>query len=221
MTELEFIRDRVTKLFTENRNAVLLPEDEYSRFSYPKIVKLMNFDVQRYKVEGFGQLMTMLTTTPFGMTLLTCSFMPFEGVSVPYLLMDIMTMKKKQTIFVEYYDCTARKSEQPVLKYVHDKYSALPEYPEKEAWYVSERTEYSLIKSTEPGSHMLAKVALDSTKAYRKAVTSAGKDTANLPSLLNFRERMIKEGNPSSAVLKKVFGEKGAETFFTTCVMPE
>ena len=41
----------------------------------------------------------------------------------------------------------------------------------------------------------------------------------NLPGLAAFRSRMIEEGNPSSAVLEKVFGKEGAEEFFVNCVM--
>ena len=58
-------------------------------------------------------------------------------------------------------------------------------------------------------------------KAYKKAAFSAEKHAANLDGLLAFRTRMINEGNPSSATLKKVFGEKGAEEFFVRCVMPD
>ena len=32
---------------------------------------------------------------------------------------------------------------------------------------------------------------------------------------------MINEGNPSSDILKKVFGEEGAADFFRKCVMPD
>lgn len=221
MSELRYIRDKAESIFTKGMNAIPVPKDEYSSFSYPKIIKLMDFEVQRYRIPDFGQIMTMLTTTPFGMQLLTCSFMPFEGVSVPYLLIDIMNMKKKQAVFIEYYDCTANKPEQPILQYVYDKHHRLDDYPEKPAWYVSERTPYSLIKTTAPGTGEMRRLAADSVKAYRKAVLAANKDAGNIPGLIYFRNRMLIEGNPSSAVLKRVFGEQGAERFFINCVMPD
>ncbi|MBR1432286.1 hypothetical protein [Ruminococcus sp.] len=164
----------------------------------------------------------MRTKGPFGMRLLTMSFMPFEGNSVPYLLTDIMEVGKKRLIFVEYYDCTAERSEQPLLKRVCEKYSGVPDYEEKPAWYIGERTGYSMIKSLEADSKVsLSEIAADSIRAYKKSAFSAGKSGENLAGLMKFRERMINEGNPSSDILKKVFGEKGAADFFKKCVMPE
>ncbi len=221
MKELRRIRDHVPKLFAPKEITERLPDDEYSRFSYPKTIKLMDFDVRRYRVQGFGNVMTMLTGTPFGMELLTCSFMPNEGKTVPFLLTDIMTVGKKRTIFVEYYDCTAGKPAQPVLERIHRRYDFLADYAEKPAWYISERTPYSLIKSLRPGDDAsLSEIAAKSIRAYSAAAFSAPEDAGNIDGLAKFRGRMINEGNPSSAVLKKVFGEAGAERFFRICVMP-
>ena len=222
MTEPEKIEKGSVRLFTSETDHTLVPEDGYSRFSYPKLIKLMKFDVRRYRINGFGNMMTMRTKGPFGMRLLTMSFMPFEGNSVPYLLTDIMEVGKKRLIFVEYYDCTSERSEQPLLKRVCEKYSGVPDYEEKPAWYIGERTGYSMIKSLEADSKVsLSEIAADSIRAYKKSAFSAGKSGENLSGLMKFRERMINEGNPSSDILKKVFGEKGAADFFKKCVMPE
>ena len=222
MKELEKIGIGAAELFLSGKDHVIVPEDGYSSFSFPKLIKLMKFDVKRYRINGFGNMMTMRTDGPFGMQLLTMSFMPFEGNSVPYLLIDIMKMRKKRLIFVEYYDCTAEKPEQPLLKKVCEKYAEVPDYAEKPAWYIGERTDYSMIKSLEPDSKVsLSSIAADSIRAYKKAAFSAEKSGANLSGLLGFRERMINEGNPSSDILKKVFGEKGAADFFRECVMPD
>ena len=206
MTEPEKIEKGSVRLFTSGTDHTLVTEDGYSRFSYPKLIKLMKFDVRRYRINGFGNMMTMRTKGPFGMRLLTMSFMPFEGNSVPYLLTDIMEVGKKRLIFVEYYDCTAERSEQPLLKRVCEKYSEC----------------HSMIKSLEADSKVsLSEIAADSIRAYKKSAFSAGKSGENLAGLMKFRERMINEGNPSSDILKKVFGEKGAADFFKKCVMPE
>lgn len=222
MTEPEKIEKGAVKLFTSGTDHSKIPEDAYSRFSYPKLIKLMKFDVRRYRINGFGHMMTMRTSGPFGMQLLTLSFMPFEGNSVPYLLIDIMKVGKKRLIFVEYYDCTAEKTAQPLLRKVCEKYADVPDYEEKPAWYIGERTDYSLIKSLKADSKVsLSEIAADSIRAYKKSAFSAGKSADNLTGLMKFRERMINEGNPSSGILKKVFGEKGAADFFKKCVMPD
>lgn len=71
----------------------------------------------------------MRTKGPFGMELLPLSFTPSEGGNVPFLLIDIMTVGKKRTVFVEYYDCTASgDSEQVALEEIKKKYDHLTEY---------------------------------------------------------------------------------------------
>ena len=222
MNELSKISKGVTGLFTAGRCCTEITEDRYRSFSYPKLLELMRFDVHQYRVPGFGGFMTMQTDTAFGMQLLTCAFMPYEGGRVPFLLIDLMLMKNKRIAFAEYYDCTEEKAPQPLLAEVCEKYKDLPEYVEKPAWYIGERTEYSLIKSLDPQGEpkQLARFVGDSVRAYKKAEMSAAKDPSGLDGLMRFRRRMVDEGNPSSAVLKKVFGEKGAEEFFLNCVMP-
>lgn len=222
MTELMKIRDGVVRLFTSQLRSAEVTQDKYRSFSYPKFIPMMKFEVRQYKIEGFGGLMTMLTDSPFGMQLLTCSFMPYEGNKVPFLLIDIMIMNGKKIAFAEYYDCTAEKAPQPLLMKVYEKYKNLPQYNEKPAWYIGERTEYSLIKSLGASGdrHLLSRFVADSVRAYKSSAMAAEKDINELEGLISFRESMINEGNPSSAVLRKVFGEKGAEEFFKCCVMP-
>ena len=222
MTELMKIRDGVIRLFTSGQISAEVTDERYRSFSYPRIIPLMKFEVKQYRVKGFGGMMTMLTDTPFGMQLLTCSFTPGEGSKVPFLLIDIMLMNGRRIAFAEYYDCTREKSPQPLIQSVHDKYAYLDDYAEKPAWYIGERTGYSLIKTLDPKGdrHELARFEADNVRAYKHAALSAEQDIKELEGLFAFRERMIKEGNPSSAVLKKVFGEKGAAEFFKNAVMP-
>ena len=237
--DLNGIRDEVTKLFCEGVAAEEISDDRYRAFAYPKHLKMMRFDTKRYRIPGYGHLFTMFTNTIFGMKLLTCSFMPGEGVSVPYLLIDMMTVGKKRTVFVEYYDCTADRPAMQELKDVAARCAELSDYAEKPAWYVGERTEYSLIKTgKKTEDDVLTAMVRDSVATYRRAVTAAARkeDTEagtegtsaaasscaeqNRRGLLAFRERMVKEGNPSSSVMNRVFGPEGAEEFFRECVMP-
>ena len=223
MKETERIANAIAERFTGDAVCEEITPDEYARFSYPKRLGLMTFRTRQFRVHGFGHLMTMRTDTAFGMRLLTCSFMPSEGRDVPYLLIDIMLMGKKRMIFVEYYDWTRNRASQPLLERVCKAHSSLPDHAEKPAWYVSERTGYSLIKDIpkDADPDLLARVATDSVSAYREAAFSAPTKADELDGLLAFRRRMIDEGNPSSAVLERVFGKEGYEQFFTTCVMPK
>jgi len=222
MKETEYVEKKIVEFFTKDTEFTEITPDEYANFSYPRRIKLMDFNTQLYRVQGFGHLMTMRTDTRIGMQLLTCSFTPSEGKNVPFLLIDVMLMGKKHMIFVEYYDCTKDKAPQPLLSRIHRKYDSLPDHEEKPAWYISERTDYSLIKDI-PGDMdktTLAHVAVDSVRSYKVAAFSVSSRRDNLNGLYEFRQRMIDEGNPSSSVLKKVFGKEGYELFFTSCVMP-
>ena len=222
MKETEFIEDKIVDIFTKHTDFEEITPDEYAAFSYPKHIKIMSFKTRLFRIHDYGHLMTLLTDTRLGMQLLTCSFTPSEGKSVPYLLIDVMLMKKKRMIFVEYYDRTRSRMSQPLLDRVYQKYADLPDHDEKPAWYISERTDYSLIKDI-PGDMnktTLAHVAVDSVRSYKAAAFSVSSMRDNLNGLYEFRQRMIDEGNPSSSVLKKVFGKEGYELFFTSCVMP-
>ena len=123
-------------------NAVLLPEDRYTNMKYPNLLPLMRFHVDQYNVHGFGHVMMMHTTTKMGMELITVSFMPSECVDLPYLLLDAMSMKKKRCVFVEYYGCNMEELTDDALKDVYDDYRDLPDYEEKDNWYVKEIMPY-------------------------------------------------------------------------------
>ena len=218
---LDHISERMTSAFLEGKKYTPAQRDGYTDFAWPKVPKLMRFHTERYRVDGYGHFMTMQTRTAFGMELLTASFMPGEGVRVPYCLIDIMTVGKKRTVFVEFYDCTAQKSEMPRLEQVTSRYAALGEYSEKPKWYVGERAPYSLIKCGGKGDEtLLEEMIFASLDAYNAEISRADVDPANIAGLKAFRERMINEGNPSSSALEKVFGKEGAKDFFVRCVMP-
>lgn len=196
---------------------------ELSSFKYPKLIPFMKFAAHKYAVTEFGNLMTLKTKAMGGMmNLATIVFTPNEGTSVPFLLIDVMSMKKKRTVFVEYYDCTAHGfSNTAEFDAIKEKFADVPEYDEKEAWYVSERTPFSLIKGDVPeNDERLIEMISESVDAYLKAAKVGEKSDENLQRLSDFRDRMVKDGNPSSGVLKKVFGDKGAEDFFRDIIMP-
>lgn len=199
-------------------NAARLPDDCYTNMAYPKLLPLMHFKVDQYGVEGFGHVMIMHTTTKMGMELVTMSFMPSECVDLPYLLIDAMSMKKKRCVFVEYYGCGMTDFSDEALKKVYDSYSSLPDYEEKDNWYIKERMPYSLIKTGDPDE--LVKMASDSIRAYLGSVSSAKIVPEYHAKLKAFREDMIVRGNPSSTTLEKLLKKDGARTFMESVIMP-
>ena len=63
-------------------------------------------------------------------------------------------------------------------------------------------------------------MALDALKAYAQQAAAAPVKPENVAGLNAFQQRMVREGNPSTAALTKTLGKEGAETFFRTVVMP-
>ena len=194
-----------------------IDDERYAHMRYPKLIALMDFYVDRYRIEDFGYLMVMHTKTKMGMELLTMSFMP-DGVTLPYLLIDAMTMKKKRCVFVEYYGCGHAPLIEDRMKEVYESYKDLPEYQEKPNWYISERRPYSLIKTGE--EQELIDMAGDSIRTYLSSIQEAKQDPAYKEKLEAFRRRMIEEGNPSSKPRDMLLTEEGAIAFMKEVVMP-
>ena len=194
----------------------------YAAMKYPRLLPMMRFRCHQYELEGYGNLFVMDTRAMGGlMRLSTVVFTPWAGAAVPFLLIDTMQMKKKHLAYVEYYDCTASGASLPEAEGQRAEFADLPDYAEKPAWYVARRTPYSLIKGGE-GADPQALEAMVRTclERYLRAAAAAPKDPANFPGLEAFQQDMLRLGNPSSATLGKVLGERGAEEMFRSAIMP-
>lgn len=194
----------------------------YAKMQYPKLLPLIKFNVSQYEIKDFGNIMIMETSAMFGlMKLSTISFMNNTGKSVPFLLIDTMAMKNKNLAYIEYYDCTEKKLDFPSLNTIKEKYDSIVNYQEKPAWYVGERMSCSLIKGgKDVEQDSLIPMITESMDAYLQLVKEAAIDESNLNGLKSFRNRMITQGNPSSATMEKALGIEGAKQFFLSCVMP-
>ena len=180
---------------------------------------MMRFYLEQYEVEGLGNLCVLRTKAMLGlMGLLTVVVTPNTGKNVPFLLIDTMDMGKKHLCYVEYYDCTAEGAHKDRLLAAGAPYADVADYAEKPAWYVKERMEGSLIKTGD--RDRLEQMALDALIAYREQAAAAPVKLENAVGLKAFQQRMVREGNPSTAALTRTLGREGAEAFFRTVVMP-
>lgn len=217
--------ERINECLNENLSTFTCKEvipSKYKEMKYPKLISFMKFSCDQKEVNEFGDIFIMNTNAMGGlMKLCTISFMPSSGKNVPFLLIDAMSMKDKRTVFVEYYDCTNKNLNFDSLNKIKDKYSNIPDYIEKDNWYVHERMNCSLIKGgSNKDEDLLVNMVKDSIKTYLDEARKAQIDLSNIDGLAMFREKMINLGNPSSNTLNKVLGEKEAINFFKTCVMP-
>ena len=180
---------------------------------------MMRFHLEQYAAEGLGNLCVLRTRAMLGlMNLVTVVVTPGSGKNVPFLLIDTMDMGKKHLCYVEYYDCTADGADTDLLLAASAPYADVADYAEKPAWYVQERMAGSLIKTGDRAR--LDEMALDALKAYAEQAAAAPVKPENLDGLKAFQQRMVKEGNPSTAALTRTLGQEGAEAFFRTVVMP-
>lgn len=218
---VQTVVDEAIVNFSDRVSLRELPYNNYTSMGYPKKFAVMHFDVKRYAVEQYGNVFTMYTKALGGfMQLGTLTFTPNVGTNVPLLLIDIMAMGKKRAAFIEYYDLTDGDIKQPRLEHIVQHYRSIPDYPEKPAWYVERRTPYSLIKGGEDEEALLTMI-MDSVKAYGEVCKEQRQPySANLIRLDAFVERMIEEGNPSTATMNRVLGKEQAEVFFRNAVMP-
>lgn len=180
---------------------------------------MMRFRLEQYAAQGLGNLCVLRTRVMLGlMELTTVVVTPGSGRNVPFLLIDAMDMGKKHLCYVEYYDCTAAGADRDLLLAAGAPYADVADYAEKPAWYVSERMAGSLIKTGDRAR--LEAMARDALEAYAAQAAAAPVKPENVPGLKAFQERMVREGNPSTAALTRTLGREGAEVFFRTVVMP-
>ena len=220
--QLNLVTAALTERFAQTVATTPIDENPYAEMKYPRVLPMMHFTTRQYRAEGFGRVFAMYTKAMGGlMQLSTVVFTPCCGGNVPLLLIDSMAMGKKRAAFVEYYDCTLGETVGvEKLRAVHEKYASLPDYAEKPAWYIAERTDYSLIKGGEDDAALLG-MLLDSVEAYAAVASqNTAQSQANKEGLAKFVERMVTQGNPSSETMNKVLGTDGAESFFRNAVMP-
>ncbi len=193
---------------------------KYRLLKYPKLLSMMKMHVKLYKADHFGYIMMMKSSMLHLMSLTTISFTPSEGLNVPYLLIDTISMGKKRLAYVEFYN-TSTKDDFDNLFSLSEKYKCVSDYDEKKDWYVSERMKGSLIKcGTKENEKELKDMILDALQEYKKTIDCATRDEKSIEKLKVFQNKMISLGNPSSNTLNKVLGKGNAVQFFKDIIMP-
>lgn len=197
---------------------------DFANLEYPTWLPMMKFEIHQYKVQSFGQVMTMDTKMMGGiMKLSTIVFTPNSGVNMPFLLIDTMQMiGGKNLAYVEYYDMTNGAAVLPQSENYKERFADIPDYEETPAWYVSERTPYSLIKGGKGvDKEELDQMVLYCIDCYLEAFNSAEVNPENVARLKEFQSKMIELGNPSTNTMTKVLGSReAADYFFEKIVMP-
>lgn len=203
---------------------MIMPIDRagYRSMKYPSAFPIMWFYTSQFMVASIGNLFIMETNVMMGrMYLTTVVFTPLAKTALPFLLIDGLSTEKKNICYVEYYDLTPDGCDIVDSQTQRAEFADIPDYKERNAWYVPRRTPYSLIKGGKGVDEMtLCKMALTCVERYlasNKPCENPGKHFENLE---KFQQEMIEKGNPSSSILKKVLGREGAAEMFKTAIMP-
>ena len=221
LRDLSGVLAELTDIFGRQIPLVSCPLDGQEAFRWPRLLPLMRFSARQYAAPGYGNLFCLDTRALGGrMQLATLVCTPNAGTPVPLLLADVMVLGKKRAVFIEYYDCTAAGAQMPALVQTAEACADVPDYAEKPAWYVGERTAYSLIKGGTDDVR-LARMLGDSVAAYAaECARHTVPDAANGKKLAAFIDRMVRDGNPASGTLARALGKAQAEAFFRARVMP-
>ena len=202
----------------------LIPADiaEYKSMKYPAAVPIMRFNTSQFKVDGLGNLFIMETSAMLGlMKLTTIVFTPRARTALPFLLIDGMSMAKKNLCYIEYYDLTGYGCKIDCSESQRAEFANIPDYSEAEAWYISHRAPYSLIKGGKGvKKDVLDDMALKCIRRYLSSAKPCNDAEKHYDNLKAFQRRMIEKGNPSSATLEKLLGKNGATKMFETAIMP-
>ena len=200
------------------QKCMLIPADipEYKSMKYPSAIPIMRFNTSQFRVAGMGNLFIMETNVMMGlMKLSTVVFTPLAKTALPFLLIDGMIMGKKNLCYVEYYDLTPDDCDIAGSQTQRAEFADIPDYHEREAWYISRRTPYSLIKGGKGvDGQALEEMVLACVGRYLASEKPCDNPEKHYLNLADFQHEMLKKGNPSSATLKRLLGEEGAERMF-------
>ncbi len=214
--------EAVISLTAEKFKLIPTDSEEYKSMKYPAAIPIMRFNTSQFKAEGLGNLFIMETSAMLGlMKLTTIVFTPLAKTALPFLLIDGMSMAKKNLCYVEYYDLTEGSCEISGSEAQKSEFADIPDYSETGAWYISRRTRYSLIKGGKGvKKELLDDMALKCVRRYLSSAKPCADAAGHYENLRAFRREMIEKGNPSSSTLEKLLGKDGAAKMFETAIMP-
>ncbi|MDO4493732.1 MAG: hypothetical protein Q4C53_07615 [Clostridia bacterium] len=189
---------------------------------WPALLPMIRYETETYRMEGFGALTVMEGKIIGAIRTMTCMLTPFEGAAVPAVMLDVMEVKEKSTVFIEYFDKTAQGAEMSAFEELSEKYADVETYPDSPVWYNAERAACSLIKIS-PAQQVgkLVDMTKDFLDNYFPMAQSAEKSAENIPGLTAFSEKMAEGGTAAMEVMKKRFGTDGAKEFYRTVFVPQ
>lgn len=198
------------------------PLGKYAAVKWPALIPLVRYETEYSRLDGFGAR-TLLNGKIFGgIRSLSCTLTPFEGASIPLVLIDVMEVQEKCTVFIEYFDKTAQGADMSVFEKLKGKYSDLEDYPASPTWYSAEQSNCSLIKIAPSQSvKRLVEMVADLLKAYLELAEKSEKSADNIKGIVEFSEKMGEQGTSAMEVLKKRLGAENTKEYYCTVFIPQ
>ena len=196
------------------------------KYSDMAMNRFMKFHVDRYEIEGLGNLAVMATKMKM-MQMCTIVITPY-GVNVPMASFDLMYIMGKRKFYIEFYDLVNDRDTdgyKRVISALSDTFtdfSDLPDIPPKkggDGWLEDCRTvlrhKQFPMKYDGRGMIMFTRSLTAYLKAAKKAGRSSDADSAaQLEKTRNYVDRIIVESGISTAMFKKKFGAEMTKDFY-------
>lgn len=189
-----------------------------------KVNPLMNFDIDRYEIEGIGNMSVMTVNAGF-MQMASIIITPRDK-NIPMLSTDFMYILSNRKDYVEYYDLVEDK-EDPEYKAMiseldalrKDIYSRYTEVKTEPRWYTPLADVTVHISGKPADDEGLRAVMTDNIKAYLEISKnfepiSGEEREAKLRITKEYSDRLVDEGGISTDAFKKKLGPDTTKDFF-------
>ena len=197
------------------------------KFADMSMKGLMSFHVDRYRIEGLGNLAVMSTKKKM-MQMSSIVITPC-GVNVPLASFDLMYIMGKRKYIIEFYDLVKDKGTDEYrgvlagLEAMRDSFSDIPDIPPKgdeKEWFGTYSTvimhKQFTMKDDARGIVMFMHALRTYLEAAKRVGAASDEDkAAQQKNTSDYVDRLIADSGVSTAYFKKVFGEEFTRDFFT------
>ncbi len=201
-------------------------KEDAGEYSDMKMLRTFRIHVDRYVIDGLGNLAVMTTKTPM-MQMSSIVITPW-GKNVPMASFDLMYTLAKRKFIIEFYDLvTNRDSEEyrsiiSELSGLADSYSDLHDIPAKEGgdgWFEECRPialhKQFTMKEDARGLAMFLKMLRTYLDAASRTDASSPEDTAAQQVIVkDYVDHLLEDSGVSTAMFKKGFGVDFTREFF-------
>lgn len=217
--------DNILNMLSEYYNVRQLDAGEFSNISVtaplaPGFMVTMDFDIQQYEVEGYGNLSIMKTDGVQQMS--TIVLTPFNK-DLPLISTDYMFMGESRISYIEFYGLGINGDENiaafDALRPLQDKYAQFANQPPTPGWFDEVRTMGLFKVSTYKDDDAISQMLYDSFRITLDASTvspdlDAEQRIARYNNTQEYVDHLISNPGVSTAIFNMCLGAERTSQFF-------